>query len=146
MAVKAERGVHEFGIAWEIWQSVQRAAERSGGGRTRVRSIAVEIGELNLIEDEQLRFWISELAERDGSPGAELRITHLPPAVRCRGCGETRTGEIRGSGAESGGPTLDWSGPRAAGPCPRCGSVEVEVTGGRQIRVVSAEVEAAGAS
>jgi hydrogenase nickel incorporation protein HypA/HybF len=135
--------VHEFGIASEIWQAVQRAAKQHGGKpracptdeRVQVRAITVEIGELNLIEDEQLRFWVTALAERDGSAGVELRIAHLPLRVRCRGCGEE-------SAVELAGEVASWFVPPALS-CPRCGSREVEVIGGREIRVVSAEVEAA---
>jgi len=137
--------VHEFGVASEIWEAVRRAAGEHGGGR--IRAITVEIGELNLIEDEQLRFWVTALAERDGSPGAELRIAHLPVTVRCRQCGETRTAESRDSRVESRETEVEsrflggmLGTPAAA--CPRCGSGEVEVIGGREIRVVSAEVDA----
>lgn len=123
--------MHEFGIASEIWQSVRRSAERHGGGR--VLSITMELGELNLIEDEQLRFWVTALAERDGSPGVELRISHVPAQVRCRQCGEETAAPL---GDRRAGPFL---APRVA--CAGCGSVEVELTGGREIRVVSAEIE-----
>jgi hydrogenase nickel incorporation protein HypA/HybF len=123
--------VHEFGIASGIWQAVMAAAREQGGGR--VRAITVELGELNLIEDEQLRFWMTALAERDGSPGVELRIAHLPPRVRCRECGEE-------SAVELAGEVASWFVSPALS-CPRCGSREVEVIGGREIRVVSAEVD-----
>jgi hydrogenase nickel incorporation protein HypA/HybF len=132
--------VHEFGIASEIWEAAKRAAETHGGnGGVRVCSITVELGELNLIEDEQLRFWVTALAERDGSPQVDLRITHVPPTVRCRQCGEVRSVERRESEVES---RLSAGWPlRPEGPCPRCGSSELEVVGGREIRVVSAEIE-----
>jgi hydrogenase nickel incorporation protein HypA/HybF len=123
--------LHEFGIASDIWQAVLRAARQHGGGR--VRAITVEIGELNLIEDEQLRFWVGALAERDGSREVDLRITHLPVRVRCRQCGEENTAQLTGRAP---GfflpPTL---------ACPRCGSHQVEAMGGRELLVVSAEIE-----
>ena len=160
---RTEGLVHEFGIASEIWQAVRRSAERHGGGR--VLSITMELGEVNLIEDEQLRFWVTALAERDGSPGVELRISHIPAQARCRQCGEARApfakatgpraveeakrrrGEppsprLRGPG-EAGGESRFPGGwyARPEGPCPKCGATEVEVVGGREIRVVSAEIE-----
>ncbi len=126
--------MHEFGIASEIWESVKRAAAGHGDGAAQVRSITVELGELNLIEDEQLRFWVGALAERDGSPGVELKIAHIQPTVNCRQCGAESQTEL--TGREPGlflPPTIG---------CPRCGSRDVEVTGGREIRVVSAEIDA----
>ncbi|MFB3881642.1 MAG: hydrogenase maturation nickel metallochaperone HypA [Armatimonadota bacterium] len=128
--------MHEFGIASEIWEAVKKAAGAHGGGR--VRAITVEVGELNLIEDEQLRFWITALAERDGSPGVELRITLVRPTIKCRQCGDLRE---TGPGSRSGSRLFDSSTLWPEGPCPKCGAMEAEVVGGREIRVVSAEIE-----
>jgi hydrogenase nickel incorporation protein HypA/HybF len=153
MTVPGTGRVHEFGIASEIWQAVRRSAERHGGGR--VLSITMELGEMNLIQDEQLRFWVTALAERDGSPGVALRISHIPAEARCRQCGEVRAPFAKATGpkgveeassrrAEDAGNDPRFPGgwyARPEGPCPRCGSLEVEVTGGREIRVVSAEIE-----
>ena len=162
--------MHEFGIASEIWEAVQRAVlctfeqqngssssreqvicsaraapktgsnERENGAEllapARVTAITVELGELNLIEDEQLRFWVAALAERDGSSGVDLRITHMPVRVRCRACGEESAVEL--SGRQPGfflPPELS---------CALCGSRMVNAVGGREIRVVSAEVDQEG--
>ncbi len=126
--------MHEYSVALEVWESVAAAAREHGGGR--VRSIRLEIGALNLIEDEQLRFWIGALAEREGSPGVELEITHVPGRVRCRSCG--REGEaVVPEGA------LPYS---VVGTlrCSECGSGEVMIVGGRDLKVVSAEIETEG--
>jgi len=65
--------LHELSIASDIWASVAKAARQHGGGR--VKRIVLEIGALNLIEEEQLRFWLEALAERNGSAGVEVNIT-----------------------------------------------------------------------
>jgi Zn finger protein HypA/HybF involved in hydrogenase expression len=65
--------LHEFSIAAEIWGSVARAAREHGSAR--VKAIKLEIGALNLIEEEQIRFWLEVLAEKDGSAGVEVRVT-----------------------------------------------------------------------
>jgi len=126
--------MHEFSIASQIWESVARAAREHGGGR--VLSVTLEVGELNLLEDEQLRFWITELGARDGSPDINLSITRLPGRVRCRDCGEE---------AEPGLPLgeLDHFLPLLMS-CRACGSRSVAVIGGRELRVVSAEIEKEG--
>ncbi len=126
--------MHEFSIASEIWASVAAAARRQGGGR--VKTITLEIGALNLIEDEQLRFWLEALAERDGSPGVEVRITTLPPRARCTKCGQRGEAQILSA------PGLGHVA--QAVTCQACGSSELTLEGGRELRVVSAEVETGG--
>jgi Zn finger protein HypA/HybF involved in hydrogenase expression len=74
--------VHELSIASQIWASVKKAAAEHCG--RRVKSIKLEIGALQMIEDEQLTFWIQALAERDGSPGVELKITTVPDGLQLR--------------------------------------------------------------
>lgn len=123
--------MHELSLASEIWSSVLKAVSQHGGGR--VKAIQLELGVLNLLADEQLTFWIEMLAEQAGSPGVEVQITHLPARGRCRTCGvESETPLPEGELDPYLLPTLT---------CPACGSGEVEVTGGKEVRVVSAEVE-----
>ena len=126
--------MHEFSIASEIWASVREAARQHGKGR--VKAVKLEIGALNLIEEDQLRFWLEALAERDGSAGVELQITTLPPRARCGECGAQQEIVLL---AEPGLAHV----PRAV-TCPTCGSANVTLEGGRELRVVSAEVEVRG--
>jgi hydrogenase nickel incorporation protein HypA/HybF len=127
-------GMHELSIASQIWGSVARAARQHGGGR--VVSIKLELGELNLIEEEQLRFWIEELGKRDGSPEVRLEITTVKGRVHCNECGaEGEPGLPEGS--------VDHFVPLAMS-CRACGSRNVVVAGGRELRVVTAEIEKEG--
>jgi len=123
--------LHEYSISSQIWASVSKAAREQGGGR--VLSIVLEVGALNLLEEEQLSFWIGTLAEREGSPNVELKLTTLPGRVRCRQCGEDGEAGMPGGEADHLVPFIP--------SCQACGSRDVIVTGGREIRVVSAEVE-----
>ena len=123
--------MHEYSISSQIWASVSRAAREQGGGR--VLSIVLEVGVLNLLEEEQLSFWIGLLAEREGSPNLELKVTTLPGRVRCRQCGEEGEGGMPEGEVDHLVPFIP--------SCKVCGSHDVIVSGGREIRVVSAEVE-----
>jgi len=123
--------VHEFSIASQVWESVARAAREHGGGR--VLSVSLELGELNLVEDEQLRFWIGELGKRDGSPGVKLKIAKVRGKVSCSECG------AEGEAGLPGGELDHFAAPVLS--CKGCGSRNVVVTGGRELRVVSAEIE-----
>jgi hydrogenase nickel incorporation protein HypA/HybF len=128
--------MHEFSIASEIWASVAKAARGHGSGR--VKSVKLEIGVLNLLAEEQMRFWIEMLGEQSGSPGVAVQITYLPARVKCNGCGaESETPLPEGE--------LDHFLPPPVA-CPACGSQEVSIVGGREIRVVSAEVEQSNAA
>jgi len=78
-----ERGyVHELSIASQVWESVARAA--SPHRARRVKSIKLEVGALQMIEEDQLTFWLQALAEREGSPGVEVEITTLPQGTQVR--------------------------------------------------------------
>lgn len=123
--------MHEYSIASQIWQSVSDKAREAGG--RRVRSIALEIGVLNLLADEQVTYWVRALAERDGSPDVQVKISHLPGCVHCNDCGE------QGEPASPGDVTDHLLPPLVL--CPACGSGNVNLTGGRELRVVSAEIE-----
>jgi len=122
--------MHEFSIASQIWESVARAARQRGG---RVLSITLELGELNLLEEEQLRFWINELAARDSSPDVELKITLVRSRVHCPDCGQESEPALPEG-------ELDHHLPLTL-TCPHCGSRNVTVTAGREITVASAEIE-----
>ena len=74
--------MHELSIASLIWASVARAASEHGA--RRVKAIKLEIGALQMIEEEQLAFWIQALAERDDSPAVDLKITTVPDGLQIR--------------------------------------------------------------
>jgi hydrogenase nickel incorporation protein HypA/HybF len=136
--------MHEYSIACEIWDSVKKAAEQHGGGR--VVSVALEIGALNLVEEDQLTFWLETLAERDGSPHMKVKITTSPPQLRCRNCGVESVPANVGANLSGRPPGQREPAERLPyGPilpaCERCGSRDLEVISGREIRVVSAKIE-----
>lgn len=129
--------LHEYSIACEIWQSVLKAVRAHKSDRPAakqlVRSVKVEIGELNLIETEQLSFWLKQLAARDGSPCLTLKIQPVPGKIRCHNCGQEGMLYKKEEEIE----LVAWMLPS----CPECGSREVEFIEGKELRVVSAEVD-----
>ena len=74
--------MHELSIASDIWSSVKKAAAQHGAGR--VKSIKLEIGALQMIEEDQITFWIQALAERDGSPAVTVKIATPPEGAQIR--------------------------------------------------------------
>ncbi len=123
--------MHEYSVASEIWDAVKAAARKHGGGA--VRSIRLEIGALNLIEEEQLSFWLKALADQNGSPDLHLNISRAAARVKCRDCGADAEPLLPASEASHFVPPILT--------CGRCGSRNVEVLGGRELRVVNAEID-----
>jgi hydrogenase nickel incorporation protein HypA/HybF len=123
--------VHEYSVASEIWDAVKAAARKHGGGA--VRSIKVEIGALNLIEEEQLSFWLKALADQNGSPDLHLKISRTPARIKCGHCGAETQPALPADELSHFVPPVVT--------CPRCGSRDVRVLGGRELRVVSAEID-----
>jgi len=121
--------MHEFTAASQIWASVARAARQRAG---RVRSISLELGELNLLAPDQITFWIRELAAREGSPDLQVTISLIKGRVRCANCAQEDDAVLPDG-------NLDHHLPLHL-TCPHCGSQEVSITAGRDIKVVSADI------
>jgi hydrogenase nickel incorporation protein HypA/HybF len=113
--------MHELSIALSMIEQVEQQSAAQGGG---VRSIQVKVGALSGVDVEALRFaW--EIA-RAGTPLAEtqLEVELIPLKVRCPSCGVTRIAEIFSIA------------------CAECVDVEQEIVGGKELELISLEVDA----
>ena len=110
--------MHELAIA----EAVVAIAERHARGR-RVRSVEVEVGHLRQVVPAALEFAFELVARGTAVEGAELVLRAVSVSGRCRDCG-----------AHSAMPGL----PPA---CGRCGSVDVEIVTGEELRVDALELE-----
>ena len=114
--------MHEGSIAEALLEAAAGELAAQGGGG-RITSLRVTVGVLAGVNPDALRFAFEMLAPGGPAAGAELVIDEEPARCRCRGCGGT--GEVRDPFA----------------PCPRCGSLEVTIEGGRELLLSSLEVE-----
>jgi hydrogenase nickel incorporation protein HypA/HybF len=105
--------MHELAIA----ESIMAVAERHARGRPIAR-IEVSIGHLRQVVPSALEFAFDMIA-----PGMELELHEIPAAGRCRACG--RESRLPGF------PLV----------CPACGSADVEIVAGEELRVESLDVE-----
>ncbi len=113
--------MHEFSISDEIVKNVLRASRENNG--KKVLSIQLEIGELALLNVEQVTFWIQELSKGSVAEGAKVKVRRIKARIKCQSCGYR------------GGMNLDQSDPfRHAVPysCPRCQSFQIDVEKGRE--------------
>jgi hydrogenase nickel incorporation protein HypA/HybF len=111
--------MHEFGIATDIVNVVKETVENKPV--KRLISITVEIGQLAMVNPEQLKFSFDIITEGGPFEGAEMRIETLPAVAKCK-CG------FEGALGDE-----DYV-------CPNCGGM-YELLSGRGICIKNLEVE-----
>jgi hydrogenase nickel insertion protein HypA len=114
--------MHEFSIAQQIAEVVLRTA-RENQARL-VERVLVVIGELALLSEEQVRFWVEEIfSHRAMTRDAQLEIVIKPALAHCQKCG------FQGSPPQP-GPEAHFLFPTLA--CPRCGQPGMAIKEGRE--------------
>ncbi|HLI40214.1 MAG TPA: hydrogenase maturation nickel metallochaperone HypA [Streptosporangiaceae bacterium] len=108
--------MHELGIAESVIEAV---TERLPG--TRIASISLEVGSLSGIVPDSLQFSFDLAAQGTPLEGARLDISRAAARCRCQACGTEF--EPDGAGAL----------------CP-CGSAQVAVLTGQELRITSVQV------
>ncbi|MEV5652630.1 hydrogenase maturation nickel metallochaperone HypA [Nocardia sp. NPDC052254] len=108
--------MHELAVA----EAIIGGIERSASGR-RVHSVTVAVGDLCAVVPDALRFCFGLAAEGTVAEGAELLMEPVPGRARCHRCGADFI--LRD-------PILLCG----------CGSADVEVVAGRELRIRSMEV------
>ena len=121
--------MHEFSVASMIVERVR--AEASRRGAKKVRKVEVKIGELSLVNPEQLRFNYLVLCQDILLRDSKLIIQRIPGEVKCVECG------FRGRPSYSDDPALHLS---PLFSCPVCGS-PVDVIRGREVIVSKITLE-----
>jgi hydrogenase nickel incorporation protein HypA/HybF len=113
--------MHEFSVSAEIVRSVLAHVEKEKG--EKVLSVQLEIGELALLNVEQVTFWIHQLFKGTVAEGAKVKVRTIKARIQCESCGY------------KGGISLDKKDPfRHFVPysCPKCGSFQIKVEKGRE--------------
>jgi hydrogenase nickel incorporation protein HypA/HybF len=112
--------MHEMALAEGMLGIVEDTARRNGGAR--VTAVRLEIGALSHVEPEALRFCFDAVTRGSLAENAALEIVTTPGQAWCMPCGET----------------VDL--PRLGEPCPRCGSYQLQVSQGDEMRVQEIEI------
>lgn len=117
--------MHEFSIAQQIVEVVLRTAREQQAGE--VERVVVVIGELALLNGEQVKFWVEEMfSRRPLTRSARLELETRPGRVHCSSCGFQGDPPVPGPEAHFLSPTL---------VCPRCGRAGMEIREGRECMV-----------
>jgi hydrogenase nickel incorporation protein HypA/HybF len=113
--------MHEFSISSEIVKTVLDTAKKSSG--KKVLSVQLEIGELTLLNGDQVGFWVKELFKGSAAEDAEVKIKTIKARILCKACGYK--GGIRSDQEDSFRHlTLQT--------CPQCNSFQFKVEKGRE--------------
>lgn len=112
--------MHELSLAGGILRVLEQTRERDPF--ERVTQLRLEVGALAGVEVEALRFALNSIATNTILAGASIEIDTPPGGAWCLPCSQNV--EI--------GSRLD--------ACPRCGSHQLQATGGTALRVVDMQV------
>jgi hydrogenase nickel incorporation protein HypA/HybF len=113
--------MHEMSLAEGVLQLVEETAQREKA--QRVKLVVLEIGSLSSVEPEALKFCFEAVTHGSIAQNAALEIIDVPGAGWCMPCAETV-------------PMTE-----SFGACPKCGSYQVQPTGGTDMRVKEIEIE-----
>lgn len=113
--------MHEFSISSEIVKTVLDTTKKSSG--KKVLSVQLEIGELTLLNGDQVGFWVKELFKGSAAEDAEVKIKTIKARILCKACGYK--GGIRSDQEDS----FRYLTLQA---CPQCNSFQFKVEKGRE--------------
>ena len=113
--------MHEMSLCEGILQVMETEAQKQGF--SQVKNVWLEIGELAGVELDAMMFSFDAVTRNSLAKGAKLKIINIPGSAWCMQCSETVSVKQRFDA------------------CPKCGSYQLQVTGGDEMRIKELEVE-----
>ena len=123
--------MHEWALAEAVITAAQQIAEKEK--LREVKEVTIKVGELQQIEQEILRFALSQLKPASFK-NAKFRITKAKTTLKCRVCENTWL--FRKQKLDEGTAEAIHFIPEVAHvyiKCPKCGSPDFEITEGRGV-------------
>jgi len=114
--------MHELSIAMSIVEIAEREAERCHADR--VIAVNVRLGSLSGVVKDALLFSYQVACENTPLAGSQLLIEEVPAVIFCSHCNAQRP--VR---------SMEWF------RCPECDSLASEIVQGKELQVISLEVE-----
>lgn len=115
--------MHEFSICERIVEAVLDEYSRLDPAPCRLCKVRVVVGRLHQIVPEYLTFAYDALTRDTTAQGSKIELVSVPVVVRCRACGWDGNIEL---------PLFRCGG---------CGSLDVEMLGGKELYLDHLEVE-----
>ena len=112
--------MHEMSLAKSVIDSIEAEARRSAF--TRVERVVLEVGALSCVDAHALDFAFDAVSRGTLAEGSALDILTPPGQAHCFACDADVEVASRAEG------------------CPRCGSHQLIVTGGDELKIKSLEV------
>ncbi|MBK8759022.1 MAG: hydrogenase maturation nickel metallochaperone HypA [Sulfuritalea sp.] len=112
--------MHEMSLAEGVLQLIEDAARAQEFAK--VTAVWLEIGQLSGVEVEAMKFCFDAVVRDSIADGARLEIIAAPGIGWCMQCSQTVPMQ------------------EVFGECPQCGSHQMQVTGGTEMRVKELEV------
>lgn len=113
--------MHEMSLCEGVLQVLEESAKSQGF--QKVKTVWLEIGALSGVEISAMRFGFDVVMKNSLAEDAVLEIIEHPGQAWCMPCG--------------GNVAIN----QRFDPCPECGSFQLQVTGGDQMRIKELEVE-----
>ena len=113
--------MHEMSLCEGILQILE--SESIKQGFKRVKNVWLEIGDLSGVEPEAMLFSFDAVTRTTLAEGAKLNIINIPGMAWCLQCAENVSVKQR----------FD--------ECPNCGSYQLQVTSGDEMKIKELEVE-----
>lgn len=113
--------MHEMSLALSIVEQTREAAAREGAAR--ILEVEIEVGRLAGVLADSLQFCLESVGAAEGLAGAVFRITEVWATGNCHVCAAT------------------FPADSFLVLCPSCGSDEVSLNGGRELKIRSLTIE-----
>ncbi|MFH1786394.1 MAG: hydrogenase nickel incorporation protein HypA [archaeon] len=132
--------MHEWALAEAVVRTADDFAEKKG--LKRITKIAVELGKLQQISTETFRFAITQGIRPESKVTKKTKITirQKGASMKCRNCQKVWSPKgIKGEMGEEISEAIHFIPEMAHAfmKCPKCGSHDFEVIGGRGVSVLS---------
>ncbi len=111
-----------MGIAMQVVEIAAAAIPEDLTGH-RVERVNLKVGKLSAVVPDSLRFCYDVVIRDTALAGSVLNIEEIPVTAQCDGCGH------------------GWTAEHPNFHCPRCGGPNVRIVSGRELEIISIDIE-----